>query len=120
MSNSQLARGMLEIAQKRMLGTFPLHARFVARWQIEPTQAIPTMAVTVRGSTIWLLYNPDFVVSCSFDELAGVVHHEVNHLLFEHVFMAPTDFPDEEALLIAQETARGIHRNTKYAFLPKT
>jgi len=105
MSNPQLARGMLEIAQKRMLGTYPLHARFLARWQIGLTHAIPTMAVTVRSSTIWLLYNPDFVVSCSFDELAGVVHHEINHVLFQHVFMEPTAFPDEEALVIAQETS---------------
>ncbi len=104
-SNSQLARGMFEIAQKRMLGKYPFHARFIATWRIELTRAVPTMGVTVRGSATHLLYNPDFVVSCSFDELAGVVHHEINHLLFEHVFMEPKDFPDEEALVIAQETS---------------
>lgn len=102
---TQLALGMFEIAQRRMLGTYPFHTHLLARWQIEPTQAVPTMGVTVRGSATHLLYNPDFVVSCSFDELAGVVHHEINHLLFEHVFMEPKDFPDEEALVIAQETS---------------
>lgn len=103
--NTQLAVGMFEIAQKRMLGTYPFHTHLLARWQIEPTRAIPTMGVTVCGSATRLLYNPDFVVSCSFDELAGVVHHEINHLLFEHLFMEPKDFPDEEALVIAQETS---------------
>lgn len=104
-SNTQLARGMFEIAQKRMVSKYPFHTHFLARWKMEPTHAVPTMAVTVRGSATHLLYNPDFVVSCSFDELAGVVHHEINHLLFEHVFMEPEDFPDEEALVIAQETS---------------
>lgn len=97
------ARGLLEIAQKRMVETYPFHARFVAMWQRQATTAVDTMGVTVHHGEISLFYNPAFVETCGFAELIGVLHHEVNHLLFEHVFLDLSKFPDQQALLVAEE-----------------
>jgi predicted metal-dependent peptidase len=97
------AAGMLAMAEQRMLQTYPFHARFIARWQRQATTLVATMAVTVRDGNILLLYNPVFVISCSFAELTGVLHHEVNHLLFGHVFLDPNQFADHRALTIAEE-----------------
>ncbi len=97
------AKGMLALAEQRLVKDYPFHARFVAAWRTQGTDAVPTAAVTVRDGTIWLVYNPRFVTSCTLPELEGVLHHEVNHLLFGHVFDDPAQFADQEALLIAQE-----------------
>lgn len=99
----QLAAGMLQIAQQRLLGVYPFHARFVARWHVQASSAVRTMGVTVRSGAIVLLFNPDFVVGCSYAELIGVLLHEVNHLLFDHLFFDPTGFPDCQTLVVAEE-----------------
>lgn len=101
---AQRAGGVLKIAEQRMVTTYPFHARFVAAWQHCATTTIQTIGVTVRDGTILLLYNPDFIIMCSFPELIGVLHHEVNHLLFGHLFLDPANFLDGAALTIAQET----------------
>jgi predicted metal-dependent peptidase len=100
---TQRAAGMLAIAERRVLQTYPFHARFIARWQRRATTLVPTMGVTVRDGNILLFYNPGFVTQCTFDELAGVLHHEVNHLLLGHVFLDPDQFADQQALTIAEE-----------------
>ena len=99
----QRAAGMLMITEERMLQRYPFHARFIARWQRQATTLVPTMGVTVRDENILLLLNPSFVTQCTFDELAGVLHHEVNHLLFGHLFLDPDQFADPQALTVAKE-----------------
>ena len=103
LDQTQHATGLLALAQKRLLRDFPFHAGFLASWKQQPCAAVPTMGVTVCGSTIQLLFNPTFVISCSLDELMGVLHHEIHHLLMGHVFMSPDDVADPDALTIAQE-----------------
>lgn len=100
----QAARGMIEIAERRLLREHVFHARFLATWHKHPTPAVPTVGVTVRNGRILLLYNVDFVLTCSLAELGGVLLHECNHVLFRHLLADPRRFPDAEALLIAQET----------------
>jgi predicted metal-dependent peptidase len=97
------AAGVLKIALQRMVRDYPFHAHLLstARFQEEP--AVRTMGVTVRHGQIRFLYAPEFVCKCTFDELAGMLHHLVNHVLFEHVFAEPADFPDAQARLIAEE-----------------
>jgi predicted metal-dependent peptidase len=99
----QTALGKVEIAQQRMLQQYPFHARFIAAWQLHPTAAVQTMGVTVQNGTILLYFNPAFAVACSLPELMGVLHHEVNHLLFDHVFTDASRYPDRQALTVAQE-----------------
>ena len=102
--NDRLARGILEVAERRLLHDYPFHARFVAAWDTHATSAIPTVGVTVRQDRILLLFNADFVTTCSLAEVGGVLLHECHHVLFRHVFADPRRFPDAEALLIAEET----------------
>jgi predicted metal-dependent peptidase len=54
------------------------------------------------GFVVW--FNPAFVASVSLDELVGVLHHEARHVIYGHILMDPAQFPDEHALLVAQET----------------
>ena len=102
-SNVELAAGMLEITQHRLVRDYPFHASFVSRWRLHPTFDIDTLGVAVKDAAIQFYYNPDFIVKCSFPELIGALHHEVNHLLFGHVFLDRTRFPDSDSLIIAEE-----------------
>lgn len=103
--DEHLARGLLHIAQQRLLHDHPYHARFIARWELQSAAALRTMGVTIRDGGIALLFNPGFVNSCSPAELGGVLLHEVHHILLGHLTLDPRRFPDAEALLIAEETA---------------
>ncbi len=97
------ARGLLEIGQKRMVNTYPFHASFISRWEIYPSSLVKTIGITLRGANILLLFNPKFIVNCSLAEIIGLLHHEVNHLLFEHLLIDPEKFENKEALIIAEE-----------------
>lgn len=100
---TQQARGLLEIGQKRMVNTYPFHASFISRWKIYPSNSIETIGITLRGASILLLFNSEFIVKCSLAEIMGLLHHEVNHLLFEHLLIDPEKFENKEALIIAEE-----------------
>lgn len=97
------AQGLLHIALRRMVRDYPFHAHLLSAGRFEPDPAVGTMAVTVREGQVRFLYEPGFVVGCTFDELAGVLHHEVNHVLFEHLVADPADYPDRRARVIAEE-----------------
>jgi predicted metal-dependent peptidase len=97
------AVGRLRIARQRMVGEYPFHARLIASWQLQATTDIETIGITVEGGAIILAFHPAFVVRCPFAQLVGVLHHLVNHLLFEHPFLEPARFPDPEALMVAAE-----------------
>lgn len=100
---AQQARGLLEISQRRMAGAYPFHASFISRWKIYPSNLVETVGITLRGANILLLFNPEFIVKCSLAEIIGLLHHEVNHLLFEHLLIDPEKFENKEALIIAEE-----------------
>lgn len=100
---SARAAGMMRIALQRMVRNYPFHANLIAYGRVEESPMVETMAVTVRDGFIRFLYSPEFVCHCSFDELIGVLHHEVNHLLFGHLFADPDRYPDREAWVIATE-----------------
>jgi predicted metal-dependent peptidase len=97
------AAGLLQIALRRMVRDYPFHAHLLSAGRIEPDPAVGTMAVTVRRGEIRFLYTPAFVCACTLDELAGVLHHEVNHVLFEHLFADQANYRDREARIIAEE-----------------
>jgi predicted metal-dependent peptidase len=97
------AGGMLRIALRRMASAYPFHANLLSAGRFEVDGEVSTVGVTVQHGVIKLLYDPKFVVACSFNELTGVLHHEINHVLFGHIFNDPAAFPDEEARIIAEE-----------------
>lgn len=97
------APGPIRGALQRLSRRYPLHAHILAAWEVQSTTAIPTMAVTIRAGCVWLLVNPTFMQGCSLPELAGVLLHEANHVLFGHLLLDPRRFPNAAARTIAEE-----------------
>ena len=102
---TDVAKGMMNIAEQRLLFNYPFHGRFVASWRVEAADFLSTMGVTVQNGKILLFFNPAFVTNCTLPELESVLLHEVGHVLFEHVLADPADFPDEWARMVAQEVS---------------
>lgn len=100
-----VAIGKVKLAIDRMAEKYPLHAGILARWHVEASTLTPTMGVGFDAASqrLRLYVAPDFVETLSLDVLAGVLHHEVNHVLFGHVYQIPAPDEDTEAMIIAQE-----------------
>ena len=97
------ARGQIAIAIRRLVQKYPFHVATLERFTIRCRPDVATMAVTVAGDDVLLLYNPDFVLEISADELGGVLLHEVHHVVFGHVVADPADYPDHWARTISEE-----------------
>lgn len=97
------AAGKTGIAIRRLLEKYPFHVAILERFKVQARPDVGTMAVTVVGDDVILLHNPEFVLGTPMAELAGVLLHEVHHVLFRHVFADPVGFPDEWARMVAQE-----------------
>ena len=97
------ALGKLRLAMQRLLGRYPLHGAILAGWNPIADESVGTMAVAVEGAHVRLRAAPAFVESLELDELIGVLLHETNHVLGEHMWMGPEDYPDRIALTIATE-----------------
>lgn len=105
MTSTIAAVNAIVAARRRLIHKYPFHARFAAQWALSELASIETVGVTIRSGTIHLLFNPAFVLSCSAPELGAVLLHEIHHLLFGHLWMKPSEYPDGRALVIAQEVS---------------
>jgi len=63
----------------------PFFSTIVRHMQKEKTNMIPTAGVTVKDSSIYLYWNPEFVASLESKKLFGLLKHECYHLIFKHV-----------------------------------
>ena len=99
------ATGAMRLGIERLLSKYALAGALAASWKLEPSEEIKTMAVAADGVGIKLLFCPDFVLSITLDELVGVLHHEARHCIYGHIYLNPDDYPDEHALLIAEEVS---------------
>ena len=99
------ARGRLTIGLKRFLDKYPLFGAIAATWLVREDLKTKTMGVCFgeRELRVILFYRPQFVLSLPWDELMGVLLHEVRHITYRHVFLDPTKYPDKHALLVATE-----------------
>lgn len=61
------------------------------------------MGVTIRDARLQFWYAPEFICHCDFDELIGLLHHEINHVLFGHLLVQPDEFPNQFARVVAEE-----------------
>ena len=105
-----IARG--EVKLKRAVGILlrahPFHGHIAAGWRVRPDTSLNTMGVCWSCGSVQLLWNPHFVNGISDMELAGVLTHEVNHVVMRHPFLFPEqanptpDF-DAYAALVAEE-----------------
>lgn len=76
----------LNIHTARLLMNEPFFAALSRRIDKRPTSAIPTAGVKVNDNGHFeLAYNPEFFADLSDKEMAGVLKHELYHLIFEHV-----------------------------------
>lgn len=90
-------------ATARLASAYPFHAGLLSRWFVVTNRVVPTAGVTARVEGVYLVVCPEFVLGITADELVGVLHHEVNHVLFGHVFEDRSKYPDERARIIAEE-----------------
>jgi predicted metal-dependent peptidase len=99
----KLSRGKIDLAIARLASSHPLHAGILAQWRVEEDASVETMGVGFGNGRLRLVYAPDFVESISMDELTGVLHHESNHVLFDHVLHKPAPHEDSTARTTAEE-----------------
>ena len=97
------ASGLLKIAVHRMAKSYPFHANLLLPERFVCVPEVGTMGVTIRDTRLQFWYAPEFVCRCEFDELIGLLHHEINHVLFGHLLVQPDDFPNQSARIIAEE-----------------
>jgi len=102
---TSVAAGKVRLAIGRMVAKYPLHAGILARWRLEEDAATATMSIgfDAEKKRMRLRFSPGFVSGISMDELEGVLHHEVNHVLFGHVFHVPESGEDGAARTAAEE-----------------
>ena len=103
-----LGRAKLARAMRTLLNTNPFHGHVAAGWRARPDTAIETMGVAWAFGGIQLVWNPKFVAGLSDLEFAGVLAHEVHHVVLRHPFIFPEqanpgpDF-DLHAAIVAEE-----------------
>jgi len=96
------AAGKMHIVTQRMVAKYPFHANIVSGGVFVP-EPVKTMAVTVRDGALTFIYDPAFVVATDLDVLIGSLLHEVHHVLEDHLFANPADYPDRQARTVAEE-----------------
>lgn len=94
---------LVNASTNRLASKYPFHAGILSRWTVVPNRLVGTAGVTARMEGVYLLVNPEFWASMSEDEQTGVLHHEVNHVLFGHIFVPHSKFKHRRARIIAEE-----------------
>jgi predicted metal-dependent peptidase len=102
-TEAQRAEGKIGIAIQRLVDKYVFHCRILEQFQLRERPAVGTLAVTVSGDHIELLYNAAFVLNTPMVQLAGVLLHEVHHVVFGHLFADPEEHPDRWARVVAEE-----------------
>lgn len=97
------AEDRLELAVNEFIKRYPYFTPILQMAHAQLTDNVPTMGLTIRNDRIYLLVGREFAERCTDEELVGVLHHEINHLVLDHLFFDPKDYPDHRARTIAEE-----------------
>jgi predicted metal-dependent peptidase len=109
-----IATGKAKLARAMgiLLRSHPFHGHVASGWRARPESpdrrelAVGTMGVCWSCGGVQLIWNPEFVNTITDLELAGVLLHEVHHVVMRHPFLFPDrgspDF-DAYAALVAEE-----------------
>lgn len=97
------ARGRIKLTIDRASDKYPFHANVLERMVLRADPSVRTMAVTVHGDDVLLLFAAEFVNAITLNQLLGVLIHEVHHVLFGHILKDPKDYPDEWARIVSEE-----------------
>jgi predicted metal-dependent peptidase len=95
--------GAVKLAMEQFLHKYPLLGALAAMCSFVLDNTVSTMALGMNESTFYIYYNSEFVLQCTPKQLVAMIHHELRHIIFGHVFMNKPDFADHDALTIAQE-----------------
>ena len=101
----QHARGQVQVGIQRLAEKYPFHAAVIERLDVQCRADVGTMGVTVAGDKVRMLYDPLFVLETSMDELVGVLLHEVHHVVFGHILVDLSGFPDQWTRTVAEEVS---------------
>jgi predicted metal-dependent peptidase len=102
-TEAQRAEGKIGIAIQRVAEKYPFHCKVLEQFKVRERPAVGTMAVTVSGDSILLLYNAGFVLGAPMAQLVGMLLHETHHVVLGHVVADPSDYPDRWARTVAEE-----------------
>lgn len=72
-----------------LVRTHPFHGHIASGWRARPDPAVRTMGVCWACGGVQLIWSPDFVNGISDMEVAGVLLHEVHHVVLRHMFIFP-------------------------------
>jgi len=100
---SSRAKGKVLLAIDRLAAEKPLHAGFWDDGGLLEDTTLGTMAVGFRHGRLILYFSPTFVEGITLDELIGVVEHECNHVLLQHVIHDPPPNENRNARIVAEE-----------------
>ena len=92
-----------------MLLRYPYYAPYLSPRRWRERQSVGTMAVTVRQGAAQFFYSPAFVCNCTDLQLEAVIHHEVLHVIFGHPELDVALYPNERALMAAEEVTVNEH-----------
>jgi predicted metal-dependent peptidase len=113
-SSRLVATGKTKLARAMgiLLRSHPFHGHIASGWRARPESpdrrelSVGTMGVCWACGGVQLIWNPEFVDKISDLELAGVLLHEVHHVVMRHPFLFPDrrspEF-DAYAALVAEE-----------------
>lgn len=94
----------LDKAIKKMLEQKPFFAHFVLNSQILwDKYNVPTAGACVINYTPTLIFNSEFVSKLTLEEFSGLIEHEVNHLIFDHMGQVKYSNMDKEIHNIAAD-----------------
>lgn len=82
-AHNEISRCAVELLRNE-----PFFGHILGGLQRHFTKNIPTLAVGLRGDSIQLIINPDFLLNKlkRFDQRIAVLKHELLHIVFKHLF----------------------------------
>ena len=129
MSCDSLSMGKVRLAVERLAADYPFHAGILAQWRLEEGTETETMGVGFQDGKLRLVFAPEFVETLPMAQLEGVLHHEVNHVLFGHVLHVRAPNENAAARTIAEEVTvnewvseplpTGVIRLGDFPYLPE-
>lgn len=108
MSGATTEAELVADAIAKLARKYPFYGAVLARGEVRP-EPVGTLAVTIRGGRLTFLYDPVFVRTTSADLLVGAFHHEVLHVVLGHLDADPSESPDREARVVAEEVTCNEH-----------
>jgi len=92
------ARIAVDLAIRELMAMRPFHWALLASTILVEDPGVGTMAVglTVEGR-IALFFGPSFVLSISSEQLCGVLVHELNHVILDHLRECPGPISTRDA-----------------------